>query len=299
MRAAGLHRKDTLQYAGWLFGTGLPKSKTLPKPAWEPILLARKPGPPTPLQIDACRVGSKEIEAPIPPGRFPPNVLLCHNPGCIRQGHKDIRPSNGSGIAHEPSIRQYGIAYNAGLKARNQAFTHLSSEGTETVENWLCTPDCPIAQLDQQTQHLHGSGFATPGSKTPTRTPHDNRTTNLPFSDTGRMHRFGDTGTASRFYPQFAFDPEFDSWPFAYFPKASRSERNAGCTNPHPTVKPIALMRWLCKLVTPPQGTLLDPFAGSGSTLLAAQLENYHAIGIEKERDYIDIIHHRLNVLPT
>src|SRR5690606_10534081 len=73
---------------------------------------------------------------------------------------------------------------------------------------------------------------------------------------------YADEGGASRFF---------------YVAKASRSERTMGgkVENNHPTVKPIKLMRYLCRLVTPPGGTVLDPFAGSGTTLLAAVQEGF------------------------
>ena len=94
---------------------------------------------------------------------------------------------------------------------------------------------------------------------------------------------FGDTGGASRFY---------------YTAKASRADRNtSGATNTHPTVKPTDLMRWLVRLVTPPGGVVLDPFAGSGSTLVAARAEGFRAIGIEREQEYADIIAARLSQL--
>lgn len=88
---------------------------------------------------------------------------------------------------------------------------------------------------------------------------------------------YGDTGGASRFF---------------YCAKASKADRGAG--NTHPTVKPVELMRWLVRLVTPPGGTVLDPFAGSGSTLIAATIEGFRSIGIEPEPDHLDIIRHRL-----
>ena len=88
---------------------------------------------------------------------------------------------------------------------------------------------------------------------------------------------YGDTGGPSRFF---------------YCAKASKAERGEG--NTHPTVKPIALMRYLCRLVTPPGGTVLDPFAGSGSTLLAAQAEGFAAIGIEIDETYLEICKARL-----
>jgi len=122
---------------------------------------------------------------------------------------------------------------------------------------------------------------------------------------------YSDSGSAARFF---------------YCAKASKSERNAGLdhlplvkggsmqsdeTRPgkptnhperqnfHPTVKPVALMRYLIRLVTPPNGTVLDPFAGSGTTLVAATHEQFHSIGIELTPDYWPIIeartHHAKN----
>ncbi len=112
---------------------------------------------------------------------------------------------------------------------------------------------------------------------------------------------------------------------FFYCAKASKSERNAGLENVakkempkdghldwgdhgqtgkpnkpplpqqnhHPTVKPLALMKWLCRLITPPGGTLVDPFAGSGTTILAAKLEGFKAIGIEEKLEYYEIAEKR------
>lgn len=81
---------------------------------------------------------------------------------------------------------------------------------------------------------------------------------------------------------------------FHYSAKASKADR-AGSR--HPTVKPIALMRWLCRLVTPPGGTILDPFAGSGSTLQAAVEEGFNAVGVEREAEYYADICRRIGVL--
>jgi site-specific DNA-methyltransferase (adenine-specific) len=65
-------------------------------------------------------------------------------------------------------------------------------------------------------------------------------------------------------------------------------------TNPHPTVKPTALMQYLCRLVTPPGGTVLDPFTGSGSTGKAAMLEGFNFIGFEREAEYVEIARRRI-----
>ena len=89
---------------------------------------------------------------------------------------------------------------------------------------------------------------------------------------------FGDTGGASRFF---------------YCAKASKKER--GESNTHPTVKPLALMRYLVRLVTPPDGTVLDPFAGSGSTLVASMLEGFNFIGFEISKEYCIIAEKRIS----
>ena len=121
----------------------------------------------------------------------------------------------------------------------------------------------------------------------------------------GIKNDYNDAGSASRFF---------------YCAKASKSERNMGCEeleekewidgacvanrdirpnepnkNNHPTVKPIALMEYLIKMVTPKGGIVLDPFAGSGSTLVAAKQNGYQYIGIEMTEEYIPIIKARLN----
>jgi DNA modification methylase len=87
----------------------------------------------------------------------------------------------------------------------------------------------------------------------------------------------GDTGSAARFF---------------YCAKASKADRNEG--NTHPTVKPTDLMRYLCRLVTPPGGIVLDPFMGSGSTGKAAMLDGFRFIGIEREAEYLEIAKQRM-----
>jgi len=79
---------------------------------------------------------------------------------------------------------------------------------------------------------------------------------------------------------------------FFYCAKTSTEERGEG--NNHPTVKPIDLMRWCCRLITPPGGTIIDPFMGSGSTLIAADAEQFNAIGCELSPDYAEITENRI-----
>jgi DNA modification methylase len=83
-----------------------------------------------------------------------------------------------------------------------------------------------------------------------------------------------------------------DAARFFYCAKASKRDRNEG--NNHPTVKPTDLMRYLCRLVTPPGGTVFDPFMGSGSTGKAAAIEGFSFIGAEMQREYFDIAASRI-----
>jgi len=132
-------------------------------------------------------------------------------------------------------------------------------------------------------------------------------------------HR-GDTGSASRFFNKLPVS-ELDN-PFLYTAKPSKKERNAGLegmevkvsghgnlqnskgferfdtepqSNHHPTVKPISLMSWLIKLVTPRCGTTLDPFMGSGTTGISAKQNNFNFIGIEREEEFFNIAKARID----
>ena len=98
----------------------------------------------------------------------------------------------------------------------------------------------------------------------------------------------GDSGGASRFFPVFKYQ--------AKAPKRERPvvEREDGTKIQHPTVKPEKLMDWLVTLTTPPGGTVLDPFAGTGTTLQAARNKGLRAIGVEQDPDYIRLIETRL-----
>lgn len=101
------------------------------------------------------------------------------------------------------------------------------------------------------------------------------------FAGVRHSNSFGDSGTAARFF---------------YAAKASKADR-AG--SGHPTVKPQSLMRYLVRLVTPPGGTVLDPFAGSGSTGQAARAEGFNGVLIEREAEYVADIHERLARMDT
>lgn len=134
----------------------------------------------------------------------------------------------------------------------------------------------------------------------------------------GNVYHGGRLGRIASSMPRVEIDTSAAR--FFYCAKTSKSDRNEGCDhlpdkewagegacvperdrrpfkpskNNHPTVKPTALMRYLCRLITPPGGIILDPFLGSGSTGKAALLEGYLFIGIEKDPEYLTIAQARI-----
>ena len=107
---------------------------------------------------------------------------------------------------------------------------------------------------------------------------------------------FADADPRGRFPSNLIHNGIDTDWArYFYCPKVSKTERNnSALQNTHPTVKPIELMKYLCRLVTPKGGTVLDPFMGSGSTGMAAKDEGFDFIGIEKEREYYKIAEARI-----
>jgi len=128
-------------------------------------------------------------------------------------------------------------------------------------------PNCPCAMLDAQSGESKsngGGGHRGKGQDTRAGIYGVYGERDLP-SNVGK----GDSGGASRFF---------------YIAKAGRDERGGG---KHPTVKPLALIRWLCRLITLPGGLILDPFIGSGTTAVAARMEGFRCIGIDQEEAYL------------
>ena len=235
---AGFELRDVLM---WIFGQGFPKSLNLTgpakgwgtalKPAYEPILLARKPLQGTTAQnharhrtgalhIDACRVGASNRKCPAegrahnparaasPSGRWPANLTLIHAPSCTSE---------------------------------------------------RCDRDCPAGLLGERQRFF----YAAKASRA--------------------EREAGCEQLARKTVQTFQIGRENDK----------RARENPVC-NIHPTVKPIELMRWLVRLLTPTGGLVLDPFAGSGSTGAAAVLEGACFLGIEREDSYIPIARARI-----
>jgi hypothetical protein len=147
----------------------------------------------------------------------------------------------------------------------------------------VCTPGCPAAELDAQSGITPSNGRPKRAANQRTRDGGNGETHGAMAGVPGGSH--DDTGGASRFFPVFRYQA-----------KAPAKERPKVDGVAHPTVKPLELMRWLVRLVTPPGGTVLDPFAGSGTTLQAAREEGFTSIGIEREPTYLPLIAVRLGI---
>lgn len=309
---------------GW--GTGL-------KPSSEHWILARKPLAGTladnllrhgagAINVDGCRVGTdwnepdrpaswansghsakpeaEKIAAPPgvgmvlhPGGRWPPNAVFSHSASCRLVGSEVVK-ANGGSVSGATALGQ-----GSGWNKHNNRPTPIHRED-ETVPVYDCAPDCPVRVLDQQSGILVSGKGNFKGASSKGYQPSVYSTDNRPEGQ--QQVAYGDTGTASRFFPRFEWSGEHD--PFFYTAKASTKEREAGCEgvppaengrhNDHTTVKPVALMRWLVRLVTPPGGVCLDPFCGSGTTGVACVLEGFHFMGFEGEERFCEISRARI-----
>lgn len=261
---------------GW--GTAL-------KPANEPIVLARKP------------LSEKTVAANI----LKWGVGGLNIDGC-RIGHAstdDLRVSQSKNPGREDTATTSVYGAN-----RPQQIVNVSGRFPAN----LILDETAAKMLDEQSGHLHGAGNKRPMKQTKTESMFYGANSRDGINP--NMHE-NKGGGASRFF---------------YVAKSSRSERNAGLedrdpkkvndgrkkdadnafqrgktlrVNTHPTVKPIKLMRYLVRLVTPPNGVVLDPFMGSGTTGIAAKLEGFEFIGIEKEHEYIGIAKARVESAVT
>ncbi len=255
---AGFAVRDVLVH---VFGTGFPKSRSLLKPAAEHWILIKAPGELRELRIEENRIGTSNS---VP-------ASLSKIPGTVYGGGKGIPKAEGGeqqGVGgHDP---------NSGRWPANFALSH-SDDCADT-----CPDDCAVRMLDGQSEgKMHNAGAARDGG---TATVADTYVASGYMLPSNRnMCRLGDSGGASRFF---------------YQAKPSTRERRQGLTdgtrNTHTTVKSISLMRHLVSLVAAPGATILDPFAGSGSTGIAALAEDCRFIGIEKETEYVEIARQRI-----
>jgi len=251
---------DAAQWSGW--GTAL-------KPAWEPIIVARKPLVGTvaenvlthgtgAINVDGCRIGTDDSLG---------------------------RPYGGGNEIYGKYNMANGTRTGDGLAGRWPA--NLIHDGSEEVMGLMPNVKSGVKSGGQYARitGVHDGGQRSDGTAC-----------------------YGDSGSAARFF---------------YCAKASKADRDEGCggleikqtvggggltaaggacgsikapaRNHHPTVKPTSLMRYLCRLVTPPGGVVLDPFMGSGSTGKGAMLEGFRFIGIEREAEYLEIARARID----
>lgn len=230
------------QWQGW--GTAL-------KPAWEPIIVARKPLIGTvaenvlthgtgALNIDGCRIGTFVNSTPSGMDRL--------NAANATQGYR-------------PGTYEKGPVPPSGKEGRWPA--NVIHDGSDEVLDAFAAFGERPGQIARARTDGGDMGNKVLGA--------------LRHITTNPQPR-GDAGTAARFF---------------YSAKATKADR-AGSS--HPTVKPIALMRYLCRLVTPPGGRILDPFAGSGTTGQAALEEGFTPTLIEAEAEYVADIKRRLAI---
>jgi DNA modification methylase len=229
---------------------------------------------------DGLTGGTREEPWQTPAGRWPPNVLLTHAEGCEWTGTRKVRGSR----IDKPSGPLPGDrdTYGRGLDGARPARGIGDADGMETVESWNCAEGCPVAEMDAQSGSVPSSGAYAKGSRAVGAKA---GAASIPL-DGLAAPQYTDSGGASRFFPVFRYQA-----------KAPKKERPVvDGVKSHPTVKPLALMQWLVRLVTPPGGVVLDPFAGTGTTLQAARLEGFRSIGIDSDPDSVTLACERLGI---
>ncbi|CPW68504.1 DNA-methyltransferase [Mycobacteroides abscessus] len=227
------------------------------KPSFEPIVVARKPL--------AGTVAANVLEH----GTGALNIDACRVGDEVRHASfTSFAPASGNRL---------------GAPGTQEARRGTQGEPKEYTGRWptnVVLDEHQAAQLDQQSGTLH-SGTMRAGTQRQPRvggTIYGADTRTFAPADT-----YGDSGGASRFFPVFRYEA-----------KAPTSERPNADGVQHPTVKPLDLMRWLVRLVTPVGAVVLEPFAGSGTTAEACVLEDRQCIAIEREADYLPLIVSRL-----
>lgn len=256
---AGFEIRDSI---AWLYGSGFPKSHNLTgdwegwgtalKPAFEPIVVGRKPFPAT-VAANVAEHGTGAL-----------------NIAGTRVGN-ELRTNAAAG--NKPG----GASYNMSVTGMPEA------DAREASGRWptnVVLDESQSAELDKQTGILTSGLMKARTNREPRKGGviygADNR--NITAGDT-----YADSGGASRFFPTFHYEA-----------KAPGTERPDIDGVQHPTVKPLALMRWLVRLVASPGAVILEPFAGSGTTLEACLIEGFAVIGIEREDSYLPLIMQRI-----
>lgn len=266
---AGFEIRDQI---GWLYGQGFPKNQAALKPGWEPIALARKPLEGTlagnvekwgtgALDIDGCRIGDFVNETPSGADRLNArNHELGYRPNAYQRG-REGEASADRRYTDEGSTNFAATPGARGGDARGRWPANVIHDGSEEVIEAF--PD-GLQSGTGAVKRSTGTGYqanAYGKESRPVGTPNV---------------EYGDSGSAARFY---------------YTAKADADDRLG---SKHPTVKPVDLMAYLVRLVTPKGGTVLDPLAGTGTTGEGAFREGMQSILIEKHPEYQDDIRRRM-----
>lgn len=275
---AGFEIRDQIM---WVFGSGFPKSHNLKgehdgkgtalKPAHEPICMARKPITGTVLQnVDEWGTGAINIDA-----------CRIHGADAQATEYTQKRMAPGHQVNDTGAWKQ-DAQFTGTLKAGRWPANLIHDGSSEVVA--MFPAEAGAASRVKGTEDSAASVGQITGQRDRV---------------VGAFH--GDSGSAARFY---------------YCAKTSRADRHEGLVNPgpqfkqgttlrkvettdtkgnnHPTVKPTDLMAYLCRLVTPAGGVVLDPFMGSGSTGKAAMREGFQFIGCELDQSYMAIARARI-----
>jgi len=276
---AGFEIRDMI---AWVYGSGFPKSLNVSKAIDKAAGAEREtPFSPEAQQWEGWGTALKPALEPITVARKPfkgtvaANVLE-HGTGAINIDGCRVATDdnlNGGAYAINGLERTDEWGANNGFR-RNQGLEYVQPSGRWPA-NLIHDGSEEVASLFPQSNSSQPSANGRYGDG-------KGRGGNAIFGDglnssTPNRAPIGDSGSAARFF---------------YTAKATKAERQ-GCT--HSTVKPLDLMAYLCRLVTPPGGTVLDPFMGSGTTIKAALPEGFNAIGIERDPSYFAMAEHRMN----
>jgi len=261
------------------FGSGFPKHKNLLKPSTEHWILCQKSISETNIEknvkkwgtgllnIDKCRIEYKnDIDKKM---ATPQGKCTSKNLGAI-----GATPDAGRKIERIEFQRPE-------LKGRHPSNVLLTHSANCDLESNECEPDCPIQKINEPV------GIKKSGSNCVRR--NESVFYNHKIGKPGDVQTtYGDEGYVSRY---------FKILPPVYFSKPGQKEKNAGLPvkNAHLTVKSLDLMRYICRLVCPEKGTILDPFIGSGTTAIACICENSSCIGIDNDKSYINIANLRIS----
>lgn len=257
----------------WMYGSGMPKSRSNLKPSYEPIILGRKSASESSISANMQRwgVGSLNIDGCLVPTSAPRPARSTEKSASGLTGH-------GGAVTYGSYSVRGSVAVGETTKGRWPANT--IHDGSDDVVGLYPQSAGQIADARSdgslKVGNVYGKMKHRGGEASAERRYAENGGTNFAMKPGARR---GDNGSASRFF---------------FSGKATKEDR-AGSR--HPTVKRVSLLQYLARLITPACGTVLDPFAGSGTMATACHREGFNCILIEREAQYVDDIKRRVAAL--